>query len=73
MDLRELDRREIANHKLDQLHVDHRGDFYACEVYVDGVLRRWYEPAANVADLNGPDFENYLLAQALGAPVVRSM
>ena len=71
MDLRELDRKEIQGHVIDQLHIDHRGDFYACEAYVDGVLRRWYEPAENVHDLNSKDFDTYLRAQSLGAPMVR--
>jgi hypothetical protein len=69
----DIDRLEIADHRFDQINLEKFADFYVCRMVVDGTKVKWIEPAANLWEFNygSPEFENYLKAQALGAPIDR--
>jgi hypothetical protein len=68
VELSELDHLEISGHTFEEMHLDHRGEFWLCDIVVDGVKRTWIEPSENVYHMNNREFENYMKAQSLGAP-----
>ena len=68
----DLDSLELSGHSFGRLHLDKRFDCYFCDMEVDGHDVSWIEPVENVLHLGfgTEQFENYMKAQALGAPRV---
>jgi hypothetical protein len=71
-DLGELDSLEIVGHTFEIIHLAKVNDYWCVQMAVDGIPHEmFYEPAANVDGMTSNEFETYMKAQALGAPVGR--
>lgn len=57
---------ELVGHRFEILHLDKTGECWLAQFAVDGKLYPpFYEPHANVVDLNEDDFLNHMRSQAL--------